>query len=171
MLGRAGVGLSLKNGTVRSSDSGAPLGSAPGPPSVPLDPRDARPPNSPAFPAWAQPAGRASWWAQGGAVYRCPVPRRSAVSLSLCFQPLLLLALGIPGMLPLRQPGRRAGCRLPAGRGCGTRWGCGSLIPLFPAAPGSLGLLAEAAQGRAGDSLPAVLSPCLSPDEAAAASG
>lgn len=42
---------------------------------MPLDPRDARPPNSPAFSAWAQPAGWASWWAQGGAVYRCPVPR------------------------------------------------------------------------------------------------
>lgn len=86
--------------------------------------------------------------------------------------PLLPAALpAVPGhpsgaaRVPAREDsGMHAGSR--PGQRCGTRWGH-SLTPLFPAAPGSLGLLAELSQGCAGALLPAVLSRCLSADEAA----
>lgn len=51
---------------------------------------------------------------------------------------------------------------LPAGTGMRGTVGLWNFIPVSRAAPGSLGLLAEASQCRAGASLPAVLSMCLS---------
>lgn len=92
--------------------------------------------------------------------------------LSLCFQPLHPAGPGHLSGAACVTAGEESGMCAGSqpGQGCGTRWGCGSLIPLFPAAPGSLGLLAEASQSRAGASVPAVLSPCLYSDEAAAAS-
>lgn len=117
------------------------------------------------------------------------VPRGCAVSLSLGFQPLLLLSLGFHPLLPAlsfhpflswpwaslgrcpcaSREGQRDVGRLPAGTGM--QVGLREPHPAVPCRSWLSGSPCRGSQGRAGASLPAVLSLCLSSDEAAAASG